>query len=147
MSQTNVEIVGQAIEIVEEGARRGDPGLAYDQCVDEKLIAADLEWKLGGGSGMGIPGVDDTSGREGWIEFMTMWSEDFDEFAVELEEILAADGDRVVALIRNHGTGKASRAAVEVRFGVIYALDAGRIVQVHVFREPDHALHVAGVGE
>ncbi len=147
MSQRNVEIVGRAIEIVEEGARRNDPGFSYDQCVAEKLIATDLEWKLGGGSGMGIPGVDDTSGREGWIEFMTLWSEDFDEFTVELEEVLAADRDRVVALVRNHGTGKASGAAVEVRFGVIYTLDGGRIVRVHVFREPSHALHVAGVRE
>jgi ketosteroid isomerase-like protein len=86
-------------------------------------------------------------GREGFVAFMRTWTEDFDDFAVEAEEVIDAGNDRVVAIARHRGVGKASRAPVETRVGVIYKLDARRILQVELFLDPSQALQVAGLRE
>jgi hypothetical protein len=57
MSQENVEIVRRAVEIAEEGVRRGDPGAAFDRCVALGLIASNLEWRGAGGQGPGWLGL------------------------------------------------------------------------------------------
>jgi ketosteroid isomerase-like protein len=97
--------------------------------------------------GVGVAGIDDVVGRQGWIEFMRSWSEDFDEFTIEAEEIIDAGDDRVVVISRNRGTGRASGAPVEAHFGAVYTLKAGRITRGDVFVKPTHALRAAGLSE
>jgi ketosteroid isomerase-like protein len=147
MSQENVEVVRRALDITAEAVRRGDAGAAFDECVREGLIASDLAWRAGFRGGVGVAGIRDFVGREGFVAFMRTWTEDFDDFAVEAEEVIDAGNDRVVAIARHHGVGKASRAPVETRVGVIYKLDARRILQVELFLDPSQALQVAGLRE
>jgi ketosteroid isomerase-like protein len=147
MSRENVEIVRRALDITGEALRRGDPGAAFDECVREGLIASDLAWRAGFRGGVGVAGIRDFVGREGFVDFVRTWTEDFDDFAVEADEIIDTDTDRVVAIARHHGIGKVSRAPVEIQVGVVYKLAARRIVQVELFLDPSHALQVAGVGE
>jgi ketosteroid isomerase-like protein len=147
MSQENVEIVRRALDITMEAVRRGDPGAAFDECVREGLIASDLTWRAGFRGGVGVAGIRDFVGREGFVEFVRTWTEDFDDFSIEAEEIIAAASDRVVAIAHHHGIGKASRAPVEIRIGVIYQLEGARIVQVEVFLKPSDAFQAAGLSE
>jgi ketosteroid isomerase-like protein len=147
MSEENVESVGRAVEIFAEAARRGDPGAGFDKCVREGIMVSDLEWIAGVSGGVGAVGIGDVAGREGVSEFMRRWAEDFDDFAIDAEEIIDIGNDRVVAITRTHGTGKASGATVNIRTGSIYTLDAHRIVRVRHYREPSDALEAAGLRE
>jgi ketosteroid isomerase-like protein len=76
---------------------------------------------------------------------MRTWTEDFDDFMVEAEEVIDAGDDRVVAIAFQHAIGKGSRAPVEMRFGYIFTLEGRRIVQVELFLDPSHALQKAGL--
>jgi ketosteroid isomerase-like protein len=147
MSRENVEVVRRAAEIMVEAVRRGDPGAAFDDSLREGIITSDLAWRAGFRGGVGVAGIDDFVGRDGFVEFMRTWTEDFDDFAVEFEEIIDAGNDRVVAITRQRGIGKVSRATVEMGIGAIYTLDERRIVRVEVFLEPSHALQAAGLPE
>jgi ketosteroid isomerase-like protein len=145
MSEENMEVVRRALDITLEAVRRGDPGAAFDECLRDGLIASDLAWRAGFRGGVGVAGIRDFAGREGFVEFMRAWTEDFDDFAIEAEEIIDVDSDRVLAITRQHGIGKVSRATVEMSISVIYTLEGRRIMQVEVFLEPSHALDAAGL--
>jgi hypothetical protein len=92
-----------------------------------------------------LPAHHDSVGREGWVEIMRIWNEDFDELALEPDQISAVDNDRVVVLMHAFGTGKGSRVRVELRYGTVYTLEARRIVRVDVFPEPEQALEAVGL--
>jgi ketosteroid isomerase-like protein len=145
MSQENVEIVRRALEISREGIRRRDFGAAFDQGVDEGLIAPDLEWGGGRRAAVGVAGLGDVVGREGIVGFMDRWTEDFDDFAVETEEVIDAGNDQVVAITRQHGTGKGSGAPVEMHPGMLFTLQGGRIVRLTIYIESAKALKAAGL--
>jgi ketosteroid isomerase-like protein len=147
MSQENVEVVRRTFEIAEEGTRRGDPGAAFDEAVVQGLITSNLEFRGGTRGGTGVAGLDDVVGREGYVEFVARWIEDFDDHATEYEQIVDAGNDRVVAITRMRATGKGSRVPVEMRTGMLFTLEARCIVQVTLFIEPDKALEAAGLRE
>ena len=61
--------------------------------------------------GAGAVGIGDFArDATGFVGFMRRWTENFDDFAIELDEIIDAANERVVAITRQRGTGKASRA-------------------------------------
>jgi ketosteroid isomerase-like protein len=143
----NVEIVRRAFEIVQEGVRRRDPGAAFDKSVREGIVASNLEWRAGARGGVGVAGAEDAVGREGFVQFMHIWTEDFDELAVQLEEIADVDNDRVVAITGWNGIGKASHAPVEMRTGMVCTLEARRIVRSVLFIDPNYAFRAVGLRE
>jgi ketosteroid isomerase-like protein len=145
MSQENVEVVQRAFLLVQESLRRGDPGSSFDDWVHEGLIAPGLEWKAGTRAGTGVAGIDDFAGRDGYVEFTRRWTEDFEDFAFEPEQIVDADDDRVVVTTRTRGTGKeAARRSICALPGSS-RFEAGRIVNVVLFLEPNDALKAVGL--
>ena len=147
MSQENVEVVRRAFELVQEGLRRSDLGAAFDQLVLEGIVASNFEWRAGMRGGVGVAGMGNVGGREGFVELLTTWTEDFDDYEQETEAIIDADNDRVVAITRNHGTGKGSGASVELRTAQVFTFEAGRIARIDVFLKPEAALKAAGLSE
>jgi ketosteroid isomerase-like protein len=147
MAQENVEIVRRAFEILQEGARRGDLGAAFDECVRAGILASNVDWRGGARGGRGVAGLEEVTGRDGFLEFMRGWTEDFDDLTVELDQIVDVNDGRVVAIVRWRATGKGSRARVEMRTGTVYTLEAHRIVRVVPFIEPNHALKAVGLRE
>ena len=141
MSQENVEVVRRLFELAEKGLRRGDPGAAFDDFVREGLVASNLQ-----GRAM-VAGVDDLVGRAGYVELMRQWTEDFDDFWMEAEEIIDIDDDRVVATVRHYGTGKGSGMRVEMRMAAVHTFGAGRIVRVDIFPDRNRALRAVGLRE
>src|SRR5207253_6987732 len=71
-------------------------------------------------------------GHEGWERFITDWTEDFDDWTLETEELIDG-GDTVVARIRQTGRGKGSGAPGEFRFGAVVRFRHGRIAQVDLY--------------
>jgi ketosteroid isomerase-like protein len=139
MSEENVEIVRQVLDAFQEGLERGDLGAAFDTA----MVAADAEWI----PGRGFPGPRGYRGREGFIEFMRGWTEDFEGWSNQVERLIDAGNDRVVGVFRQSATGKESGVPVEVRLATIYELEGGQIVRMRIYLDPTEALEAAGLSE
>jgi len=140
MSGDNVEIVRRAIDEFQAGLARGDPGAAYDS----ETVAPDAEWIPDPNAAVGLRPV--YRGREGFVEFMGTWTEDFD-WSIDLERVVDAGDDRVVAMFHQHATGKGSGATVELHMALLYELEHGRIIRMRNFVDPAEALEAAGLRE
>ena len=139
MSQENVEIVRRGFEVFQAGIARGDPGTVFDS----GIFAPDGEWIVP----RDAPGFRQVyRGREEFLEFMRTWTEDFDWW-IELERVVDAGGDRVVALTHQRATGKASGVPVELHMGAVWELRDGRVVRIRNFFDPTGALEAAGLSE
>ena len=139
MSEENLEIVRRSFEVFQAGLARGDPGAGFDS----GLVAPDAEWTVPPRTA-GFGRV--YRGREGFLEFMTTWTEDFD-WSIELERVIDAGNDRVVAICHQRATGKSSGVPVELHMGLVYELRDGRIIRMRSFLDPKEALEAAGLSE
>ncbi len=139
MSQENVEIVRQGIDEFQAGLARGNPGVIFDS----GIVAPDAEWI----PAPNTPGLRPVyRGREGFVEFMGTWTEDF-EWSIDLERVIDAGDDRVVAMFHQHATGKGSGATVELHMALLYELENGRVIRMQNFLDPAEALEAAGLRE
>jgi ketosteroid isomerase-like protein len=78
---------------------------------------------------------------------MRTWTEDFEGWSIELERLIDAGGDRVVALHRHLATGKGSGVPVEMHQGIVYELEDGRVIRMRHYSDPAEALEAAGLRE
>ena len=138
MSQENVEIVRRLFEAFQAGMERGDPGAFFDS----ETVADDYEWI----TDVPIEGRSVWRGREGFVEFVRAWTEDFEDWSIRVERWIDAGDDRVVALTHQSGTGKGSGVPVELKVGQVYELEDGRIARVRNYLNAD-ALEAAGLSE
>jgi ketosteroid isomerase-like protein len=137
MSEENVEVVRRVIERVRASIERGDPGAYFDPAI----IAGDAEWVLT----QGVEGRTVWTGPEEFVEFVGIWTEQFDDFTFQVDRLIDAGSDRVVALLHQSGTGKESGVPVEWEMGQVHELRDGRIVRVTNYTTPDEALEAAGL--
>jgi ketosteroid isomerase-like protein len=138
MSQENVEVVRRVFEEVQAGMERGDPG-AYS----EEAVADDSEFI----TAVPLEGRSVWRGREGFVEFMRAWTEDFEDWSIRLDRLIDAGEDRVVALTHQSATGKASGAPVELNLGTVAELKDGRVVRMRNYLTYAEALEAAGLRE
>jgi ketosteroid isomerase-like protein len=140
MSKENVEIVRSAYEGFLAGMEHGDPGGAFDAGV----FAEDFEW---------IPDPEFTVegevfvGREGFIAFVRMWTEQFEDWSFEVERVIDAGDDRVVALTHQSGTGAESGVPVELDLGQVWELRGGRLARTRNYLTHAKALEAVGLSE
>jgi ketosteroid isomerase-like protein len=145
MSEENVEVVRRGFDILNKGVRHGDPGAAFDRSLAEGLIVSTLVWR--DGRRAGLAGVGDFVGREGCVEFTRTFTEDFEGYEIEVEQVIDAGNDRVVLIARPRAADKGSRVSVEMRTGAVVRLAGRHILRVDVFAESDDALRAAGLRE
>jgi ketosteroid isomerase-like protein len=137
MSEENVTIVKRAFEAFGEGMERGDPGAWFDS--DE--VADDLEWIVPG------VGLGTYRGREEFVEFMRVWTDDFEDWAIDMEQVIDAGNDRVVTVFRQTATGVGSGVPVELVQGAVNELEGGRVIRIRHYVTPAEALEAAGLSE
>ena len=77
MSQENVELARRTFEGFQAGMAHGDPGAPFDS----GEVSPDCEWV----PFRGLPGPQSYRGREGFVEFMRTWTEDFEGWTIEIE--------------------------------------------------------------
>jgi ketosteroid isomerase-like protein len=133
MSEENVEIVRRLFELWREGMERGDAGAMFDS----EELADDAEFHNPPAGGISR---ETYRGREGWLKFQRIWTEDLEDFSVELERVIDAGGDRVVGLLLQTATGKGSGVP-------FYELKDGRVIRVRSYIHPAEALEAAGLRE
>jgi ketosteroid isomerase-like protein len=139
MSQENVEVVRGLVDAFRAGMERGDPGAWFDS----KAVADEFEWSLPNP----FEGRSVWRGRDGWVEFMRVWTEEFEDYSFRFERFIDAGDDRVVTLVRQRATGKESGAPVESRMGQIWELEDGRAVRAQNYLSYAQALEAAGLSE
>jgi ketosteroid isomerase-like protein len=142
MSGENVEIVRRAFEGFLAGMERGYPGGG----IDTGAFAEDFEWAVDP-EFVAFEGRRVWRGREEVIEFMSTWTEPFEDWSAGVERMIDAGDDRVVALLRQSATGKESGAPVEFNVGQVYELEDGRIARVTSYASHADALEAAGLSE
>jgi ketosteroid isomerase-like protein len=133
MSQENVDLVQRTIEAFNSGD--WDASLEY---MDE-----DIEWRAADA----IPDQDSYFGRDGVRAFWTAWTDNFESFRLEVEELIDA-GQDVVVLARIRGQGIAS--GVEVRSNSIAQVARVRdrkILRWEIYDSAHEALEAAGLRE
>jgi ketosteroid isomerase-like protein len=140
MSQKNVEIVRRVYEAWSAGLERDDPGAVFDS----EDVAGDFEFAI---EGFEFEGRSVWRGREGYVEWFRTWTAEFEDWSLQLERLIEARHNRVVALTYQSARGKASGAPVEVRLGSVWELKDGRVVRLRTYLDPVEALEAAGLRE
>jgi ketosteroid isomerase-like protein len=92
---------------------------------------------------------DDTEyrGNDGFMEFFAKWTAPYDEWDIEVEDLLDPGDDRVVAVLRQRGRLRGADSWLELRFGIVYTLAEGRIRRSQVFTTAAEALEAVGLRE
>jgi ketosteroid isomerase-like protein len=139
MSQQNLKVVRRVFDSFVRGLEQGDPAAPFE----EGLAAPDVEWR----PVSGWPGPSSYVGREGWSEFMDAWRGAFDTYSVELEQLIDAGEDVVVALMHQSGTGKGSGTPVDWHFAALFELEEARVVRVQNYADAAEALDAAALRE
>ena len=127
MSRENVEIVRRAFE----AWNAGDPEAAIE------LLDPDIEWRLP----PNFPDAESWRGRDAVVAGLTTVTESWDEFRVEVQELIDA-GDRVVALVRFRGRAAITGldlGGVSVD-GQVWTVRDGKAIHVQMYNGSSDAL-------
>jgi ketosteroid isomerase-like protein len=131
MSEENVEIVRRQLDAY----LRGDSETA--------LAAYDPEVELD----VSIrPEGRIYQGLEGLVEAIRTWSGTWEDYRVEVQEIIDA-GDNVVVVDHQMGRGKGSGAPLDQQTFWVYTLREGKIVRLVWLSTREEALEAAGLSE
>ena len=80
--------------------------------------------------------------RRDWEQTLEL----FDDFTIDVEEVLDA-GEEVVVFLHYRGRGKESGAAVELRMAHVLTIQDGMAVRLRQYLDRAEALEVAGMPE
>jgi ketosteroid isomerase-like protein len=91
------------------------------------------------------PFRDVYSGREGIRRFWTDQADAFEEFTVEIEEVIECDSERVITVSKVRAKGRGSGVATEARGAMLWKVRDGAIVSGKLFQERAEAMRAAGL--
>ena len=134
MSQENVEVVRAQFQAFQAGG--------LDDVA--KYWHPDIEWRAVEGA------ADDVGvmrGESRLRRYYQDWIETMDALQAEVEEVLFDDDQRVAAIVRNSGRGRASGVMTEGRYYVACTIRDGRIVSGREYETRDQALEAVGLSE
>ena len=134
MSRENVELVRRIYDAV----------AARDTVTPFELYAEDIVWDLSNRRAAALYPEPIYHGHEGvrqnWRDILSV----FGDIDFEVEE-LTDSGDKVLAVIRESETGRASGAPVEARHYAVWTLAARKVVRMQVYDDAEPASEAAGL--
>src|SRR6187431_2207965 len=108
MSQANVDVI-----------RRGYEHFRASGEMHGEITTPDFVWDMS--NFRGWPEQQTYEGVEGARVFLRDWLEAWDDWEVEVEALHDA-GDKVVALVRQHGRSKTSGLPVDMAYGQVFTI-------------------------
>jgi uncharacterized protein len=132
MSEENVERVREAYRLYQE-----------TQQPDYELLHRDVAWH----TARDLPDSDTFRGHEGVAELYSEWISSFEDFRVEVEEMIDGGADRVVVMTRLHGRFRGSSEEVNLIEAHVWKLLDGKAVEIREYRTRGEALEAAGLRE
>jgi ketosteroid isomerase-like protein len=134
MSHENVERVREAVEAMNHGD--------YEAALDR--AHPDVEWQTLDA----FPDAGTYRGPEGVLAFFQTWLDTFRGFRLHLEECVAVDEHRVLAMLRVSGEGAGSGVEVESPpFFQLIEFRDGLLFRAQMFQTESEALEAAGPQE
>jgi ketosteroid isomerase-like protein len=131
MSQENVEVVQRSYEAY----LRGD--------LDAALAPLDPEIEI---YDHDVPDAGKYRGLDGLLRWQADWESSWESWRWDPEEFIEA-GERVVAVLRVHATGRQSGVAVERTDAAVWTLRDGKCVRLDYYGSRAAALEAAGLSE
>jgi ketosteroid isomerase-like protein len=128
-------------ENVESVRRMWDAFLKADIQAALSFIDPDVEW-----DGTNLPDGQIGRGHEAALDHIKRWSDQWDEWTVDVERTIDAGGKGVVVLIRERGRSK-SGLSMDERHAELYNLRDHKVVRRQGFSDPDEALEAVGLSE
>lgn len=92
----------------------------------DRYLAEDVDWEIA----RSFPEEGRYRGREEVKAMFGRLMANFSDFSVQVEELIAGDGDRVIALGEYRGTTAASGKPFAVPFAHVWTVKDGRIASV-----------------
>jgi ketosteroid isomerase-like protein len=132
MSQENVEIVRAAFDAYS----RGDMGSAL-RLVDPEIVVKQPPE---------MPDAMTHHGHAGVMEAIAVWPEQWDDYELEIVQIVDAD-EQVVVKIHQRGRGRGSGVEVEDEIWFVLGFRNGKIADWRMFGAEREALEAAGLSE
>ncbi len=111
-------------------------GVAWDTTTFEDLVWDTRTFD-------GWPEPREFHGFEGFVEFLRIWIEPYEDFRIDIVEVVEASDDAVVAVLRQSGRLRGSASEVEMIYGVMYEFDAAKIRRASAYATPEEALAAA----
>jgi ketosteroid isomerase-like protein len=134
VSQDNVELVESALDAWNRGEIEAFAG----------LVAEDVAWVEVSGRPEGEAG--ERLGRDRMRQSLESMLEAWDSYRLEVERIDDV-GDRILAIVREVGRGRASGLEIDGRWGYLITVQNGKIGRIEAYRDAALALEMAGLGE
>ena len=135
MSRENVEIVHRAGEAFN---RHDVEALAAISDDDLEFVSALAAVETGGVA---------YQGPRAWGAYFARMDEMWDDWHIEDLEVFDAEGDRVAAVFRLVGKGRASGVPVDHRIGLAYRMRQGKLWRMRSYLDPEEALEAVGLRE
>ena len=133
MSQENVEIV-----------RDGLGRFAATREFPAERVTDDFVWDMSNFHGW--PEQQVYEGADGARTFLREWTDAWEDWNLEIDALHDA-GDRVVALMRQHGRSKAAGMPVEMSFAQVWTLRDRKEARMEMYSDRSEALEAAGLRE
>ena len=120
------------------GRRDWEMNTAFFDPVDYEFRAGELASK--------IPGLPDhVRGVDGYLRVMADWIDGWSDIRVQLEKVVDARPDRLVALVRFTGRGERSGLRIDQQALNVVEIRAGRVVSQDYWWNVDAGLRSAGL--
>jgi ketosteroid isomerase-like protein len=84
-------------------------------------------------------------GHDGVRQYLDDVESAWDDWTVEVEQIVEADDGRVVIVMTMHARGRGSGASLAARTAHIWTLRDGKLLRNQAYREPEQALRDVGL--
>jgi ketosteroid isomerase-like protein len=136
MSPTNLEIVREAL-----GATMAGSAGVPDEAALNRLFDREHEFVSS------LTGVEGRSYRalDGYVRYRKDMEDAWGAWRMDVEELVDAGGDTVVAIGQLQARGRASGAELDLRVGIVFTLRDGRIRRTHTYFDPADAFEAAGL--
>jgi ketosteroid isomerase-like protein len=94
-----------------------------------------------------LPNPTHSTGRDGYVQWVTRWLEAWESFEVEPREFEAVGKRHVLIDVVQHGVGKGSGIEVEMQAFYMLEIEDGRAKRIHLYPDRKAGLASAEAGE
>jgi ketosteroid isomerase-like protein len=146
MSQENVEIARGWYEAVNRwlGSYWENPERPLNEVPGTDALFERLgpkaEWNW-------VFGLKSSRGRNQWLRAISDWIETVDDWRIEVEEVIDAVVDRVVATAHVHARGRGSGVPLDQHLSSVVTVRDGKVMRIDDYLDRAEALKAAGLSE
>lgn len=126
-------------------AMRDPDALAEIRALLSELAAPEVEVAMVAPDYMGPRGRLSYSGPEGFIEAWREWTEAYESYTIQIEEVTEGTGGRVFTLGRQRGTTRTGGVEVEEMAAAVWTVCDGKVTRVEFHLDPEAGRRAAGL--